>query len=54
MRRDVRFEANISEYERIFIRFEENITGLICLVCIEANWLILHAKRIKKEANIPF
>jgi hypothetical protein len=43
---DIRFEANISEYEA-------NKTDYICLFCIQANKRNLHAKRIKTEANIP-
>ncbi len=50
MRRDIRFEANM---ERIFIRFEAQKTGFICLFRIQANQRILHAKRIKTEANNP-
>ncbi len=49
--RDIRLEANM---KRIFIRFEANITGFIRLFRIGANPRILHAKRIKTEANIPF
>ncbi len=51
VRRDIRFEANM---KRNFIRFEANKTGFISLFRIEANRRILHAKRIKTEANIPF
>jgi|688.fasta_scaffold1041876_1 hypothetical protein len=39
---------------RCDIRFEANETGFIRLFRIEANRRILHAKRIQKEANIPF
>ncbi len=39
--------------KRIFIRFEANKAGCIGLFFIEANQRILHAKRIKTEANIP-
>ncbi len=46
VRCDIRFQANKSEYEA-------NKTGFICLFRIEANRRILHAKRIKTEANIP-
>ncbi len=51
MRRDIRFEASM---KRIFTRFEANKTGFIPLFRIEAYQRILHAKRIKTEANIPF
>ncbi len=41
--------------KQIFIRFEaKNETGFILLYCIEANQRILHAKRIRIAANIPF
>ncbi len=50
MRRGIRFEANM---KRIFICFEGNKTGFIRLLCIEADPRILHAKRVKTEANIP-
>ena len=39
--------------KRMFIRFEAKKTGFIRLFRIEANQRILHAKRIKTEANIP-
>jgi hypothetical protein len=48
VRRVIRFEANM---KRMFIRYEANKTGFIRLFRIEANRLILHAKRIKTEAN---
>ncbi len=38
--------------KRLFIRFGANKTGFISLFRIEANRRILHAKRIKMEANI--
>jgi hypothetical protein len=50
VRRDIRFEANM---KRIFICFEGNKTGFIRFFCIEADQRILHAKRVKTEANIP-
>jgi hypothetical protein len=54
VRRDIRFEANISKYmKRIVIRFETNKTSYIRLFCIEANQQVLYVKRIKKEAKIP-
>jgi hypothetical protein len=37
--------------KQIFIRFEANETGLTRLFRIEANRLILHAKRTKTEAD---
>ena len=40
--------------KRIFILFEVNKTGFIRLFLIEANWQILHVKRLKKEVNIFF
>jgi hypothetical protein len=52
VRRDIRFEANIREYEANINRFEANKSGLLRLFRIEANQRILHAKRIKTEANI--
>jgi hypothetical protein len=53
VRRDIRFEANISEYEANIFRFEANKTGFICSFRIEANQRILYAKRLKTEAKIP-
>ncbi len=50
MRREILFEANL---QRMFIRFEANKTCFIRLFRIEANQRILHAKRLKKEGNIP-
>jgi hypothetical protein len=47
VRRDIRFEANISEYEA-------NKTGFIRLFRIEANQRIYYAKRIKAEGNNLF
>jgi hypothetical protein len=40
--------------KRIYIRFEANKTGFIRLFRIGADRRILHAKRKKTEANIPF
>jgi len=40
--------------KQVFIRFEANKTCFIRLFYIKANWRILHAKRIKTEANILF
>jgi hypothetical protein len=45
VRRDIRFEANISDYEA-------KKTGFIRFFYIEANHRILHAKRIKTEASL--
>jgi hypothetical protein len=53
VRRDIRFEANISKYEAIIYSIETNKTSFIRLFRIKFNRWILHAKRIK-EANIPF
>ncbi len=40
--------------KRIFNRFEANKLCIIRVFRIKANQRILHAKRIKTEANIPF
>ncbi len=37
LRRDIRFHANISKFKRIFIHFEVNKIGFICLFRIKAN-----------------
>jgi hypothetical protein len=51
VRRDNRFETNISEYIFALKRIKQ---VFIRLFRIEANRRILHAKRIKTEVNIPF
>jgi len=53
VRRDIRFEASISNMKQIFIRFLAIKTGFICFFRIKANQQILLAKRIKTEVNFP-
>jgi hypothetical protein len=53
VRRDIRFEASISNMKQIFIRFLAIKTGFICFFRIKANQQNLLAKRIKTEVNFP-
>jgi hypothetical protein len=45
VRRDIRFEASISNMKQIFIRFLAIKTGFICFFRIKATQQILLAKR---------
>ncbi len=53
VRSNIRFEANIGEYDGNIYSLRSEKTGFIRLFRIEVNPRILYAKRIKTEANIP-